>query len=225
MGLHWITFFHAMQISSVAIGMISLFTYPVMTVLLEPIFNKKRIRLKDIAFACIVLLGILVMVHEDLLGINLNEIKPQMDILAGVLFGMSSALVFAIRNLLQKYHHRNVPSDGLIFHQVIAIALMLVLFIEFDSVSQLSLFDTSLLIMLGVISTATAHSLLSHSLKHFPAKSVAMISCLQPFVAALFAWLVLSEVPSWSVAIGGSIIVSVAMLESMNKREYSFKGT
>ncbi len=42
LGLHWITFFHAMQVSTVAIGMLSLFSFPIMTILLEPLFNKKN---------------------------------------------------------------------------------------------------------------------------------------------------------------------------------------
>jgi drug/metabolite transporter (DMT)-like permease len=37
MCVHWVTYFHAMQVSTVAIGMIALYTYPVMSVLLEPL--------------------------------------------------------------------------------------------------------------------------------------------------------------------------------------------
>lgn len=36
---HWVTYFHAMQISSIAVGMISLYTFPVITVFLEPFFS------------------------------------------------------------------------------------------------------------------------------------------------------------------------------------------
>jgi len=32
LGSHWVTFFHAMQVSSIAIGIIALYTYPVITV-------------------------------------------------------------------------------------------------------------------------------------------------------------------------------------------------
>jgi len=40
LGLHWITFFHAMQVSTVAIGMLSLFSFPIMTILLELYLTK-----------------------------------------------------------------------------------------------------------------------------------------------------------------------------------------
>lgn len=48
MGLHWVFFFASMQMSTVAIGMLSLFTYPMMTVLLEPLFTKKKLSLTDV---------------------------------------------------------------------------------------------------------------------------------------------------------------------------------
>jgi len=209
LGLHWISFFHSMQVSSVAIGMLSLFTYPVITVFLEPLFNKKRIQFADIIAAIMVFIGIVVMLEGDL-----NQFSS--DTAQGVFWGVISAFLFSIRNLLQKYNHADVSSDGLILHQVIAISFMLLLFVDFNAVTKLTFEDVLLLILLGAVSTATAHSLLSFSLKHIPAKSIAMISCLQPLLAAIFAWVILQEEPGRGVIIGGLIIVSVAFYESVH---------
>jgi drug/metabolite transporter (DMT)-like permease len=187
LGLHWMSFFHSMQVSSVAIGMLSLFTYPVITVFLEPLFTKNRVQIFDVLAAILVFVGIVVMVGEDIS--QLDSVAMQ-----GVFWGVISAFLFSLRNLLQKYNHASVPSDSLILHQVIAIALMLVLFVDVDAVISFEINDWLLLILLGAISTAAAHSLLSYSLKHLPAKSIAMISCLQPLAAAGFAWLILDEV-------------------------------
>jgi uncharacterized membrane protein len=62
LGLHWVTFFHAMQISSVAIGMLSLFSFPMITIMLEPLFTKQRIKTRDIVGGVIMLAGLVVMV-------------------------------------------------------------------------------------------------------------------------------------------------------------------
>ena len=210
MGLHWITFFHSMQVSTVAIGMLSLFTYPMITVLLEPLFNKTRLNASDIVAGLLVLVGVFLMVIDDLHEFDSSTMQ-------GVLWGVISALLFSIRNLLQKYYHPAVSSDGLILHQVIAIAVMLLVFVDYSSVVSLELGDWLLLVLLGAVSTAAAHSLLSYSLKYIDAKSVAMISCLQPLFAALFAWLLLNEVPTQSIVLGGLIIVSVALYESIKK--------
>lgn len=44
MGIHWVTYFYALQWSNVAIGMLSLFTYPVITAFLEPLFFKTHFK-------------------------------------------------------------------------------------------------------------------------------------------------------------------------------------
>ncbi|VAW67374.1 Permease of the drug/metabolite transporter (DMT) superfamily, partial [hydrothermal vent metagenome] len=203
LGLHWMSFFHAMQVSTVAIGMLSLFTYPIITVFLEPFFNKNKIKFADIIAAVFVFIGILIIV-----GDNLNQFDSAT--MQGVLWGVLSAFLFSIRNILQKYNHSNVSSDGLILHQVIAVSIMLLFFIDIDSLTSLSFNSWLLVVLLGAVSTATAHSLLSYSLKYLAAKSIAMISCLQPLFAAIFAWFILDEEPTTGVMLGGLIIVLVA---------------
>ena len=54
LGIHWATFFHAMQVSSVAVGMLSLFSFPIITILLEPCFSKSRLALRDVAAGVLV---------------------------------------------------------------------------------------------------------------------------------------------------------------------------
>ena len=210
MGLHWVSFYHSMQVSTVAIGMLALFTYPIITVFLEPFFNKVNVSAADIVAGVLVLLGVLLMVKDDFQQFDSSAMQ-------GVFWGVISAFLFSVRNLLQKYHHPAVSSDSLILHQVIAIAVMLLMFVDFSAVSSLAAKDWLLLVLLGAVSTAAAHSLLSYSLKHLEAKSVAMISCLQPFFATLFAWLLLNEIPTQSIVLGGLIIVSVALYESIKK--------
>lgn len=43
LGVHWITYFYALKFSNVALGMLSLFTFPVITALLEPFFIKSKL--------------------------------------------------------------------------------------------------------------------------------------------------------------------------------------
>lgn len=210
LGIHWVTFFHAMQVSSVAVGMLAMFSFPVITILLEPIFSKSPLQGKDIIAGLVVVAGLTVMVGEDLSS-------WQGPIVQGVLWGVISAVLFSLRNLWQKYRFAQVSSDALMFHQVLAVALLLVVFIDIPAVSQLQPPDWLNLVLLGLISTATAHTLLSYCLKQLTAKSVALISCLQPLLAAILAWLVLGEVPGLSVVLGGSIILGVVLYETLQK--------
>ena len=54
MALHWVTYFAAMQYSSIAVGMIALFTFPVITVFLEPFFEKTKLVWQDVLSALVV---------------------------------------------------------------------------------------------------------------------------------------------------------------------------
>lgn len=208
LGLHWVTFFHSMQISSVAVGMLSLFTFPVITILLEPIFSNDRIQGADILAGFIVVIGLAIMVSQDLTN-------HQQPVVLGIFWGVLSAILFALRNLLQKYHFDGETSDSLMFHQVVAVGLMLAAFIDYPRICTLNAMSVVNIVLLGIFSTATAHTLLTYSLKHLSAKSVALIGCLQPLIATILAWFVIKEMPALSVIIGGGMILSVAAYESL----------
>lgn len=212
LGLHWVTFFHAMQISSVAVGMLAMFSFPMITILLEPIFTRQSIKAGDIVAGVIMLAGLAVMVGPDLTNL-------QGPVTQGVFWGVCSAVLFALRNLFQKYHFNKVASDSLMFHQVVAVGLMLIMFVDYPEVRVLAVADFLKLVLLGIFSTAIAHTLLVFSLKQLPAKSVALISCLQPVIAALLAWYVVKEIPGLSVLIGGGLVLSVAAYESVQKQK------
>jgi len=51
---HWITYFYALKLSNVALGMLSLFTFPVITALLEPLFVKSKLNPIHIVLGIIV---------------------------------------------------------------------------------------------------------------------------------------------------------------------------
>jgi drug/metabolite transporter (DMT)-like permease len=208
MGLHWVTFFHAMQVSTIAIGMISLYTFPIMVVFMESAIQRRRPYWQDLGLACMVLIGILVLASHETMTLESTTLQ-------GVFWGVVSALLFSSRNIAQKYYFTDVSSDKLMLHQVIAISLMLVVFIDMPDIGQLDTISWIKIIVLGIVTTAGAHTLLVMSYKKLPAKTVAMISCLQPVMGAIFAWIVIQEQPTISIIIGGSIILAVAIYESI----------
>jgi drug/metabolite transporter (DMT)-like permease len=210
LGLHWVTFFHAMQVSSVAVGMLAMFTFPIITILLEPFFTTRKLMMGDLVAGLVVLAGLGIMVGPGLTDLRL-------PVTQGVLFGLFSALLFALRNLLQKYLYVGESSDGLILHQVIAIALVLIPFVDYPRAQALNGAGVVNILLLGLLSTAAGHTLLAFSLKQLPAKSVALIQCLQPPLAALLAWWVIGETPGAAVLIGGGMILSIAAYESLRQ--------
>lgn len=211
LGLHWVTYFHAMQVSSVAVGMLSLFCYPVITVILEPLFHKSLPKLIDVAAAFLVFVGVGVMASEGLFDASHS------NVFQGAAWGVISAFLFATRNTVQKYCFHDIDSRSLMGHQVLAISVLFIPFVKLDSVLEMQVNHWLLLVALGIFSTAAAHTLLSYSLKYLHAKSVAMISCTLPLVGSILAWVVLGEVPGTMVFVGGAIILAVATYESIKQ--------
>ena len=119
LGTHWVTYFHAMQVSSIAIGIISLYTYPVITVFLEPFFHGERPHIKDIVSAVVVLFGIYLLVPEF-------SVDNQTAI--GVFWGVLSAFLFAMRNMIHGRYFKAYPARHALFYQTIAVIIILIPF-------------------------------------------------------------------------------------------------
>ena len=207
LGLHWVTYFYAMQTASVAIGMLALYTYPIITILIEPFFARKKIQHLDILLAILVLIGLLIIVSDHISN-STN------GVVIGVISGIVSAIFFALRNVSQKYYCSGIGSDTLMLHQLLTVVLMLTPFINTKALLALPNIEWGYIILLGVFTTALAHTLLVKSYKIFPAKTVAMVCCLQPVLGGIFAWIILGEEMTISTIIGGSIILGVATYES-----------
>ncbi len=204
LAVHWATYFHAMKVSSVAVGVIALHTFPVMTVFLEPLFHGDRPQPRDVASAVIVLLGIYLLVP----AFDLSD-----DVTQGVLWGLLSALFYSLRNIVQRRYLSHEPARGAQLYQLGIVTLVLVPFASVG-MAEPSAREWGLLLILGLIFTAFSHTLFAFSLRHFPAKTVSLVACLQVFYAMIFAALLLSEWPSLWTVTGGLIVVGAAMFES-----------
>ena len=202
-GIHWVTYFAGMQMAGITIGMLAFFSYPVMTVFLEPLFNKSRPKAKDIISAAVVVLGIYLLVPSANLG----------DVTLGVITGVISALFFSIRNITHKRYFSQYGGPQTMFYQTLVASIMLCAFIEVP-VYEVSNHDLILIAVAGVIFTATPHSLFAASLKHLSAATAGLISCLQPLYGTILAIVIIHERPTIMTLVGGALIVSAACFET-----------
>ena len=203
---HWFCYFTAMKTSGVGIGMMSHHTYPLLTVLLEPLFRKSLPRKLDSGLAIVTLVGIYIIAPK--FGNN----DP---ILQGVFWGVLSALFFSLRNILyQRTLCHYSPIHSMAWQALIA---GLFLF-PFVGSYTLNVTDLGAMLILGAVFTAMPHSLIASSLQVLPAKTVALLSCLMPCYGILLAWTFMGEQPEKTTLIGGGIILSVAVIESLRTK-------
>ncbi|RHW75475.1 DMT family transporter [Colwellia sp. RSH04] len=203
-GIHWVTYFASMQMAGVTIGIISFFTYPVITVFLEPLFSKQKPKVKDIFIAVVVVLGIFLLIPEVSLG---NETT------LGILTGIVSAVFFALRNIVHKNYFSHYSGPHTMLYQTLVAFVMLCMFVEVP-VSQVSDNDWLLILLVGIVFTATPHALFASSLRHLSATTAGLISCLQPLYGSILAFMLLQERVSVISIIGGCLVVSAAVFET-----------
>lgn len=209
MGAHWITYFYALKLSNVAIGMLSLYTFPVMIAFLEPLFLKIKFNPIHIVLGLMVLLGLYILAPE----FDIKNTQVQ-----GVLFGLLSALSYSIRILILKQYVIQYNGVMLMFYQTVIITVLLVPVLFFMDVSG---FQEQLpyLLLLALLTTAIGHSLMVHSLQFFTASTASIISSIQPVFGILLAFIFLNEVPTWNTFIGGSLILTTVIIESIRSRK------
>lgn len=203
-GIHWVTYFMGMQMAGITVGIIAFFTYPVITVFLEPIIDKTRPKLKDIISAIVVMLGIYLLIPEASLG---NQIT------LGIITGVISACFFSLRNILHKRHFSQYSGPQTMMYQTLVACIILCLFVEVPPF-QVSNKDWWLIGLVGIFFTALPHSLFASSLRHLSATTAGLISCLQPFYASILAFIILMERPNMMVILGGLLVVSAAFFET-----------
>ena len=206
MALHWVTYFAAMQYSSVSVGMIALFTFPVITVLIEPFFEKVSWVWQDIVSALTVIAGVYFIVPET----SLDN-----DITLGVLIGVGSAVLYAFRNLIHRKHFKQYSGAKAMAWQTLVIAIFL-LPTGSNEIANASLSAWLMLLLLGTVFTALPHALIAASLRHLRAKTFSLIACMQPFYGVILAVLLLDENPSGNTLLGGILITSASIYETLN---------
>ncbi len=207
MAAHWVTYFFSLQYANVAVAMLSLFTFPIWTALLEPLYYKTPFRKIHLLLTAMILVGIYFIVPKE------GTLEAG-QLWTGILYGLASSIVYSIRNVIMKDLVAHENALLLMAHQVgiAAIILLPSLFFIDTTVSQN---DWYIIIILGVMVTAIGHTLFLKSFRNFSVTKSSIISCLQPPLSILLAYMFLKESPTGYTIIGGVIILTTIIIETL----------
>lgn len=207
-GAHWITYFYALKLSNVAIGMLSLFTYPMLTALIEPFFIKVKFDPMYIVLSLMVLLGLYILAPEFSL---------QNSYVEAIIFGVISAFLYALRNIISKKLISRYTGTSIMFYQLAVLTVVLLPAIFFMDTSNISS-QFPYIIALGLLTTAIGHTMLVSSFKHFSVSTASIISSTQPIFGIILAFIFLNEMPTLNTFLGGSLILATVIIESVRSR-------
>jgi drug/metabolite transporter (DMT)-like permease len=208
LAIHWSTFFQSIQLSTVAIGLLTFSTFPVFVTFLEPYFFKEKIKLSDIVIAVITFIGVVLVIPKFELANSLTQ---------GVAWGIISGFTYAILSMLNRKYVKEYSSSVIAFYEQFAATIVLIPFL-FLQKPVFQLRDILLLIILGTIFTGISHSLFIKGLKNMKTQTAGIISSLEPVYGIIFAVFLLREIPTLREILGGIIILGTVFYSTIKSK-------
>lgn len=208
LALHWVSFFMAIQVSDVATGLLGYASFPLFALLLERPPGRERWGRRDFAIALLVVLGLALMVPEFTLASRA---------VVGLAWGVLSGFTFALLAVLNRRHAAHRPATDIAFWQNLCAALTLlpVALIAGQALplgAVLGGREIVLLLALGLVCTALAHTLFIASLREITARTASVVAALEPVYGIVLAFLLLGERPGERVLLGGGLIIASALV-------------
>ena len=204
LGAHWITYFYALQLSNVAIGIISMFTFPIITTLLEPILLKTKFQSIHLLLAVMVFIGIYLLVPE----FDFNNRYVQ-----AIGWGVLSAFLYSLRNIMMKRQAERYNGSALMCYQIIVVAMALLPLLSYSNFEEVQM-QWGALVTLAVVTTAIGHTLFLMSFKYLSISSVSILSGVMPVYGIILGMIFLNEIPKGSTLVGGAFILAAVFIES-----------
>jgi len=211
LALHWSMFFLSIEISTVAIGIITFSAFPLFVTFLEPVFFKEKLLRRNVAAAMMIIAGVIVAIPQ---------FSFENRVFTGIAAGMLASLAYAALTLINRNLVKSQPSAVIaLYEQAFAAAALApcLFFIKTQPTAQ----DIALLVLLGVVMTSLAHTLFISALKRLTARTAGVISSMEAVYGIALALILLGEVPAAREIIGGGIIVGTIVINRLTADKYS----
>ena len=205
-GIHWILFFASARISNASISLIGMATVALWTSLLEPLANRRKIKLFEVFLGIVIIIGLYIIYNVNL--------SYKLGLLMAIASGLMAA-VFCVINgkFAQKHHHFTIT-----LYEMIGACLVVVIFIpiyiRFFSLTgsfewQLSLSDFLYLLILALLCTVYAFSASVELLKRISVFVSNLFIHMEPIYGIILAVLFFGDTEKMDVGfyLGGTIIV------------------
>ena len=217
LAIHWWTYFKAVDLAGVAIGLCSLFTFPIITAIIEPFILKQKIKTHIYLFSITCLIGIIILVWDN----TINQI-----ILSAIIIGIISAIAYTTRNLLSKPLTNMISGTQLMMIQSLVSFLVYFMIIQYDGFDWATLVintnQSILILLLGIVFTGIAHTFFLSSLNYYSVSFVSLFACIQPLLGTILAIMIINEQPTLNVWIGGTLILAAVSYTTFKERNNTF---
>lgn len=215
--LHWICFFGSVKLANASISLICMSTTSFFTAFLEPLFFKQKIKWYESLLGFLIIPGMVLVVNHT-----------ELDMMAGIVVGLLSALLAALFSILNKKLVNEADPMSITFLELgsgwLFISCLLP-FYFYQNPSNLFLpqgMDWVYLIVLALLCTTLAYVLALRALKFISAFASNLTINLEPVYGIILAWLLLNEHKDLSVGFywGCAIILLAVFAYPLIKRKF-----
>jgi len=210
---HWITFFHAIKVSniSVTLGVFASTTF--FTSFLEPILQKRRIRLLEVFIGLVTIAGIYIIFQFEFRFVE------------GILFSLLSALLNALFVIFNRNITRKHNSSVIGFYEMVGGFLGITVFLLVTGQTSgfsfgISMADLLWILILSILCTAYAFTAIVYIMRTLSAYTVVLSINLEPVYGILMAYFLFPSTEKMTPGfyIGAATIVLAVFLYPVLKR-------
>ena len=206
LAVHWVAFFLAVKIASVAIALLGYATFPLFVLLFERAPASSGSRARDIGIAALAVLGLVAIVPE---------FSWASGAVQGLVLGIASGLTFAWLAVRSRALVANsMPTHVALWQNAFAALCLAPIVALFDHDASPGVSDIALVLVLGVVCTGIAHTLFIASMRRLSAHTASVVAALEPVYGIVLAAALLHDVPATRTVAGAMLIVAAALFAS-----------
>jgi drug/metabolite transporter (DMT)-like permease len=210
LGLHFVCFYQAVKLTSIANATLLGITAPMFTLLIERFVFKRK-------FKKIVFIGFLIALIGTII-ITGMKFSLTTDSEIGKLYGLSAALCIAFVYLLANKirTETSTVSYTRLLYFIAAMFLFVIAYANGENIFELNKSNFLWLFALGLFPTILGHSLLYYGIKYTSPTIIASVPLGEPVIATILAWMIFFEKVSIITLAGGILILCGVYLIIVN---------
>lgn len=212
--VHWVTFFASIKASNVSIALTMLAVSPMFVGVLEPVFFRRKIDLKEIFIAAVVIVGVAI------------TLRYSSGYEWGVFLGLVSALfasLFVTINgvLIKEQDASNISLVELFFASLVIFLFMAVEGEVSIALISMDMMDWIYITILAVVATSFAFIAYTHVMKVLTPFTTTVAINLEPIYSIILAVLIFGEEEVMGIRfyIGATIIIGAIILNTILKEK------
>ena len=215
--LHWVTFFHAIKISTISTTLITLSSSAFFVVILKPFFGKKKFLFYELILAIITVIGFIIIFKSEKLYTR------------GIIIALISAFLVALFSVYNSKLIKSYKGSKIAFYELFFAFLFLTVILFFKGDFTASFFDLIksdwiYIVILATICTAYPFVVATNLLRKMSPFTIVLTNNLEPVYGIILAIIIFGdkEKMSWQFYVGALIILCSVLLNAFVKNK-SFK--